>query len=443
MLRYAPNSRSARPMCRNLRLECLENRFMLSHPAVADVNISSTEWDASFISFLESESLGTGGYSIPVGSSDQLQTISWNNVDQIRITFSEDVVIEAADLSVSGVNTTAYVFSDFSYDSNTYTAVWTLDSAITKDKIVLDLDADGLDPVRSVSTAEVLDGAWTDCQSTYNSGDGQGGDDFQFRINVLPGDTDASAGVNLGDAVVVYYQIGKSAGESGYNIRYDIDGSGEIAIDDYFAVRYKFGGSLPSGDPVGMSNDAPTTYGFDDLSFATDAEDYILALTDFFDDAETQAANLVYSIVGNTNPSLFDSLDIDSGELTIDFDNEATGDAVITIRATDGAGLIVETTLEVHISDPPVISNFYCIAEYGDFWTLSGIITDNDDDVEGFLVTFGGVLESFGITATAREDGVFCVTVELVGLQEGTATAQTEDPHEVLSNLAQYWMFVD
>ena len=52
------------------------------------------------------------------------------------------------------------------------------------------------------------------------------------------------------------------------------------------------------------------------------------------------------------------------------------------------------------------------------------------------MVTFGGVLASYNLTATVGADGVFSVTVELVGLQDGTATAQTTDPHGVLSNLA-------
>ena len=165
---------------------------MLSHPAVAAVNVAGTGWASSFVSYLESSGAGTDGYAIPVGSSSQLQTLPWTNINQIRITFSEDVAIEAADLSISGVNKTAYVFSAFSYDPNTFTATWTLDAPITKDKLLLDLDADGMDPVRSVSTGDVLDGAWTDCQSTYNSGNGQGGTDFQFRFNVLPGDVNAS-----------------------------------------------------------------------------------------------------------------------------------------------------------------------------------------------------------------------------------------------------------
>ena len=77
---------------------------------------------------------------------------------------------------------------------------------------MLDLDADGLAPVRSAVTGEVLDGTWTNCQSTYPSGNGQGGTDFQFRFNVLPGDANASGGVYIDDVLLVAQQIGKNTG---------------------------------------------------------------------------------------------------------------------------------------------------------------------------------------------------------------------------------------
>jgi hypothetical protein len=427
---------------RRLRVESLENRYLLSHPAVAAVNVAGTNWASGFVSYLESSGKGAGGYAIPVGSSAQLQTLPWTNVNQVRITFSEDVTVHAADLSVSGVNKTAYAFSGFSYDVNTHTATWTLDASITKDKLMLDLDADGLAPVSSAATSEVLDGAWTDCQSTYNSGNGQGGTDFQFRFNVLPGDANANNSVSLTDAALVQQKLGKSAGQTGYDLRCDVDGSGVITTADYSAVQVRAGGSLPSGNPVGMNNDAPTANGIPDLAIAAGTVDHVLTLTDFFADAETAPANLAYSIVQNSNSSLFSSLEIDSGNLTLTFADGMTGDALLTIRATDGAGLIVDTTLATHVSSAPVITDFYCVKDYGNMWTLTGTVSDADDSVAGDVVTFGGVLAGYHLQTTVREDGVFSLTVELVGLQMGTGTAQTTDPHGVVSNLAENWIIV-
>lgn len=435
----ARSSQSRRP----LRLEPLEDRRMLSHPTVAAVNVASTDWASGFVAYLETSGAGSGGYAIPSGSSAQLQTLPWNNINQIRITFSEDVTIAAADLSISGVNKTAYVISGFSYNANTFVATWTLDAPIAKDKIFLDLDADGMAPVRSVSTNDVLDGAWTDCQSTFNSGNGQGGTDFQLRINVLPGDANGINAVSMVDVTLANQKVGRNAGDAGYDIRCDVNGSGGITCGDVSAIMSKIGGVLPNGDPVGMTDDAPTTGGISDVSVATTTTDYVLSLPDFFADAETASDQLTYSVVQNTNSSLFNSLNINSsGELDLSFASGITGDANVTVRATDPSGLTVEATVKVHRSDAPFISNFGCINEYGDIWTFAGFVTDDDDSVEGYVITFGGALADYHLTATVEANGVFSLTIELIGLQEGTATAQTVDPHGVLSNLAMDYIIV-
>jgi autotransporter-associated beta strand protein len=103
---------------------------------------------------------------------------------------------------------------------------------------------------------------------------------------------------------------------------------------------------------------------------------------------------------------------------------------------------VAANTAAAHVSTAPVISNFYCINEISDFWTLTGTVTDRDDPVKGDIVTFGGVLASYNLKATVGVDGVFDFTVEIRYLQEGTATAQTTDPHGVLSNLAVDWVIV-
>ena len=428
---------------RCLRLEPLETRAMLSHPTVTAVNVASTDWASGFVSYLESSGLGAGGYAIPVGSSTQLRTLSWTNINQIRITFSEDVVVDAADLSISGVNTTARAFSGFSYNSTTHTATWTLSASIAKDKILIDLDADGMDPVVSVSTEDALAGGWTDCVSTFPSGVSDAVADFQFRFNVLPGDADVNNAVNICDAIYVNQKVGTSIGDAGYNYRYDMDGSGQITSSDYSAVTSRLGSLLPSGSPAGMTNDAPTTAGITDTYFdMTDDDELTLALSELFDDAETLSTDLTYAIVQNSNTSLFDSLTFDSsGNLIIDFDDDANGEATLTIRATDAGGIFVETSVTVYASIAPMICDFQCANTSGDSWTITGKVTDLDDSVVGSVITFGGVLAAYNLTTTVtRTDGMFFLTVDLVGLQSGTATAQTVDPQGVASNTAQYWI---
>ncbi len=431
-------------LCRGRRLclQPLESRMMLSHPTVTAVNLCSTDWSSAFVSHLESQGLGVDGYAVPAGAS-QLQTLPWNNLNQVRITFSEDVVVSAECLSISGVNTTAYAFDSFSYDATSHVAVWTLASDLSVDKLMLDLDADGMAPVRSASTADVLDGAWVDGQSTFPSGNSTGGTDFQFSFNVAPGDANASNSVTSADVIVVRNAIGTSVGDSGYNPRYDIDGSGSITDGDRETVVNLQASTLPTGNPTGMSNDAPTTAGIADLPLAAGAADYVLALSDLFDDAETLSEDLAYSIVGNSNSSLFTSLSIDSsGDLTVDLNGSNTGYALLTLRATDSVGLFVETTLAMRVSAPPVISNWACVQEMDQSWTISGTVTDADDSVLNDTVYFGGVFAPYYLMTSVAGDGSFLFNVFLPGLEEGLGTAQTTDPNGVHSEINLYYVVV-
>jgi hypothetical protein len=405
---------------KTLQVRPLERRYMLSLPAVADVEVTSTQWSSSFVDYIETSGLGVGGYRIPVGSSAQLQTLPWTNIDQIRITFSEDVSVHEADLSVSGVNTTALQFSGFEYDSNLRTAVWTLAAPIAKDKLLIDLDADGLDPVKDLDEANVLDGEWTNGSSTYDSGNGTAGGDFEFRFNVLPGDVNASNGVNMGDALLVASQIGKSAGDSGYNIRYDLDGNGVIQSADVYAVQQRVGHVLPNGDPAGTSNDAPTTAGFEDLNVDEDAADQVLSIFDAFEDAETADSNMTYELVSNSNPSLFSSTDIDAtqGTLTLSLAENAFGDAEIRIRATDGGGLFVEATCAVHITavnDSPVLDN----SENATLTSITEDDTGNQGNTVQSIIDSVYPLDMITDVDTGAVEGI-----ALVGTNSGQGTWQ-------------------
>jgi hypothetical protein len=88
------------------------------------------------------------------------------------------------------------------------------------------------------------------------------------------------------------------------------------------------------------------------------------------------------------------------------------------------------------VDTPPIISNFRASQPIGPFWIFSGKVTAGDNPVAGRIVTFGGVLAKYHITATVKANGTFSVTEYLPGLQCGTATAQTHDVRGVASNLA-------
>jgi len=194
---------------------------------------------------------------------------------------------------------------------------------------------------------------------------------------------------------------------------------------------------------------APTTSGIDDVYVLEDAPNEIIDLHAAFEDAETPDEAMVYAVVENTNPSLFDSVHIDGyggggyGGLVLDFAADAYGSAELTVRATDADGMWVETSFMVHVepvNDAPVISNFAGTEGPGDFWTFSGVVTDVDHNVAGMIVTFGGVLADYHVTATVQANGTFSLTDEFPGLQSGAATAQTTDPGGLQSNVAWDWV---
>ena len=222
-------SRSRTSMPESDRTPCLlpwkpwKNRVLLTAvpPTVTAVNLGSTQWTSAFVNFIQSQGLGAGGYAVPAGSN-QLKTLPWTNLNQVRITFDQDVHVTAGDLSVSGTNVTAYAFSDFSYDSNTYTATWTLATTLAKDKILFDLDADGMNPVHN-SEGQALDGAWTNgTQQSFPPATAMPATISSFASMYCPGTSMEIIIVNIMDATVVRAKIGKACGDTGYNIRYDI-----------------------------------------------------------------------------------------------------------------------------------------------------------------------------------------------------------------------------
>jgi hypothetical protein len=86
----------------------------------------------------------------------------------------------------------------------------------------------------------------------------------------------------------------------------------------------------------------------------------------------------------------------------------------------------------------PRITNFTCTPEIGDYWTISGNVTDINGPVQGMVIHFGGVLANYGYSATVNGDGTFSVTGMFINLQNGMATAHTVDWQNQQSNLAWY-----
>jgi hypothetical protein len=192
----------------------------------------------------------------------------------------------------------------------------------------------------------------------------------------------------------------------------------------------------------GPANTPPTTSGIADVYVDEDAADVVLDLGAAFADAEDPDSYLAYEVLSNSNASLVHAQAGQGyGGLCLDFTPNASGDAAITVRATDRGGLSVQTSFTVHVAavnDPPVLLNFVGCMNGGDFWTFQGTVQDVDDAMQGRTVTFGGILEGYGVSATVQANGNFFLRQEFANMPTGIATAQTSDPHGLASNVATY-----
>jgi trimeric autotransporter adhesin len=95
---------------------------------------------------------------------------------------------------------------------------------------------------------------------------------------------------------------------------------------------------------------APSTSGIPNskITIGADTPNRTINLRDFFADAETASSDLTFTIEGGI-PSLFTSATIDSstGVLTLDYNDNSTGTANLTIRAKDAENATVDTIFTV------------------------------------------------------------------------------------------------
>jgi hypothetical protein len=405
-------------------------------PTVVDVEVGSTAWSAAFVQHLKDNSLGTVGYTIPNGSSAQSASLAWTNIDQVHIRFSEDVYVDEADLSLSGVNAVAYEFSDFHYDPIGHVATWTLVAPLTKDRLRLDLDADGMDPVVDPD-ANILDGEWTNNVST-TSGNGTAGGDFQFNFNVLPTDVNSSGSVSLLDYLSILQLDGKTTSSSGYIASRDVNGSGTINSSDWNEAYARLLHALPSGSPAGTNNDAPTTSGVNRVAISNAAVDVAISLAANFGDLESGGNGLTYTIRSNSNASLFDTSTINptTKQLVLNAASGVSGRATIVLRATDPNGLFVDSPVTVDVNREnlaPEIWNFDISHVGGSLYVVSGDVFDPDDDVSDFIVKFWNV---FDIRSAVNQNGHFEFAVNLGDPEWDWEFAVTSDPHTLQSQVA-------
>lgn len=212
-------------------------------PKVTSVILSGTTWSTAFKNAVTTGGSPVQGYTVPKGANQTL-ALPWSGVNQVSITFDRAVTISNSALAISGVNTASYSISPTPTNPSGFTYTWTVNTPITGDKLLIKLD-----DARVNASGQMLDGEWTDGVTTGNSGNGTAGGDFNFRVNVLPGDVDGDGDVQQDDRMDVRLAMFTAPGTGSYDVRRDLNTSGHINVVDSIAARNIGDRTLPAGTP--------------------------------------------------------------------------------------------------------------------------------------------------------------------------------------------------
>ena len=195
--------------------------------------------------------------------------------------------------------------------------------------------------------------------------------------------------------LTIYSHVGDDTTDPTYEASSDVDGDGTIETSDWQEVYNNLFETLPTGDPEGVSNDAPTSTGFDAVEITDDAIDHAISLHSVFEDAEDTDAQLTYTVESNDDPSLFDSVSINSttGELILNTASNESGRANLVVKATDQDGLSVQSNLTVDVdrqNDAPVILSATATDLGSHQWIIEGWVEDDDNNLDDMFVILDG-----------------------------------------------------
>lgn len=132
-------------------------------------------------------------FTVPTGSGQQLRSVPLTTATAISITFNQTVIVTQSALQVVNLDGSVPAVTNFAYDSNSQTAIWTFASSLSDGRYLVRL----ADSVHNAANA-ALDGEFTNPWSLTQlgtsvlpaSGNGTAGGEFRFRFTVLAGDTD-------------------------------------------------------------------------------------------------------------------------------------------------------------------------------------------------------------------------------------------------------------
>jgi hypothetical protein len=195
-----------------------------ARPSVTRIKLGSSHWTTEFLSQLEAAGVGSGGIEVPLGGTSDV--LPWVNLNQVSMTFDEDVHVVPNSLLVSGVNAANYGVIGVDYDYATYTATWTLANPLPNDRVTLSL---------TDSTTDLVGNTVEETSAT---------------LLVLPGDINRDGATDAADFRASLDAQFRGIGSPGYSVLLDTDGNGAINIQDWQNVQVAIGDTIPSPSPA-------------------------------------------------------------------------------------------------------------------------------------------------------------------------------------------------
>lgn len=383
-------------------------------------------------------SANLAGYGGLTKITNDLVTLTGTN------TYSGLTTVSAGELQMTGANAWNTVFNEGGADIQGGKLVFDYTNGSSPASTVLSIltasYGDGSNPFSVDNGAAIYSSTAEDAGKALGwADDGVGNVTVMYT---LYGDADLNGAVNVSDLGRVLSNFGSTTATWANG---DFDYDHVVTGSDLGRVLSNFGSTLPQPSLVVSGADR-----VDQGSTYTLTLGQVVGVT---------AQSYTIDWGDGTSPDVYTAAQIDAlnRQVTHTYDNGFSS-PIITVALTDSqggvyyaaAGKSVAVTTAAPISAAPVIHNFLCINDAGDMWTFTGTVTDADDPVQGDVVVFGTIMaitnstppDGWKLTTTVGADGTFSLTVELDDLQTGTVTAQTSDPHGVLSNLACDWIVV-
>ncbi len=224
-------------------------------PVVEIVYARSTAWSPEFIDTLDGEGMGAGngiGFDLTNSSSP----LPWNNVNQLQIQFSEDVSnVSATTIDLRDSN--GPVPFTVSYDAVTHIATIDIGTSLAFHKLRLSISESVTDQV-----GVALDG----------DSDNQVGGLFNFRFDILAGDSDGNGRVNGSDLAQFSAAFNSQVGQAAFDTRANWNGDNRVNGNDLSVFSMNFNRNLDSlaepGAPFGGSGSMSRSKGDHDAFFA-------------------------------------------------------------------------------------------------------------------------------------------------------------------------------